>query len=159
VSAPIRVLVLCTGNSARSQIAEALLNTQGQGRFFAESAGSHPAARVNPLATAVLAEVGIDWSGRSPRAVAEIDQSGWDLVLTVCDDAQEACPVFPGGTVMVHWGQPDPAGVAGPDEERMEAFRSALAVLRGRVAQLVALPLTRETLGGFRDVINRIGAP
>lgn len=159
MSAPIRVLVLCTGNSARSQIAAALLNTQGGGRFVAESAGSHPAPRVNALATAVLAEIGIDWSGHSPRAVTEIDQSGWDLVLTVCDDAQEACPVFPGGTVMAHWGQPDPAAVVGTDAERMEAFRSALAVLQGRVARLLALPLTREELGGFREAISRIGDP
>lgn len=159
MKAPIRVLVLCTGNSARSQIAEALLNTEGRGRLVAESAGSHPATCVNPLATAVLAEIGIDWSGRGPRAVTEIDQAGWDLVITVCDDAQEACPVFPGGTLLAHWGQPDPAAVVGTEVEQMEAFRSALALLRGRVARLLALPLTREELGGFREAINRIGAP
>ena len=124
---------------------------------MAESAGSHPAPRVNPLATAVLAEAGIDWSGRSPRAVADLDPAGWDLVITVCDDARGACPIFPGGTVMAHWGQPDPAAAVGTDAERLDAFRSALAVLRRRVGQLIALPLTRDGLGRAREAIGRIG--
>ena len=154
---PIRVLVLCTGNSARSQMAEALIQTMGKGRFLAESAGSQPAPRVNPHAMRVLAEAGIDWSGRTPRAVADLDLSGWDLVITVCNDAQEACPVFPGGTVTAHWGQPDPAAVTGTDGERLAAFREALATLRRRVDRLLALPLTREGLSGFWEVIGRIG--
>lgn len=88
---PLRVLFVCTGNSARSQMAEALLNRKGAGRFAAASAGSHPASRVNPLAVRVLAEHGIEWSGHRPRAMDGLEREPWDLVITVCDRAKESC--------------------------------------------------------------------
>lgn len=154
---PVRILVLCTGNSARSQIAEALLNTLGEGRVVAESAGSHPAPRVNPLAIAVLREAGIDWTGRHPRIVTEVARDGWDLVLTVCDDAREACPVFPAETTTAHWGQPDPAAADGSEDERLEAFREALGLLSWRVEQLLALGLSRGAVGTHREAIRQIG--
>src|SRR5918997_1160966 len=89
-----RVLILCTGNSARSQIAEALFNHKGRGRLLAESAGSQPAARVNPYAIDVLRESGIEWQGHQPRGLDGLDREHWDFVITVCDKARESCPVF-----------------------------------------------------------------
>jgi len=130
----MRVLVLCTGNSARSQIAEALLNHRGGGRFLAESAGSHPAARVHPLAVKVLAEYGIAWEGRTPRAMAGLERQSWDHVITVCDNAKEVCPFFPGAR-MLHWGMPDPADVDGDDERRLDAFRDTYRALERRIAE------------------------
>src|SRR4051812_40628203 len=101
---PLRVLILCTGNSARSQMAEAVLNAKGRGRFIAESAGSKPAGRVNPFAVEALREAGIDWRGRQPRGVDGLEKEAWDIVITVCDRAKEACPYFPGQPVLAHWG-------------------------------------------------------
>jgi protein-tyrosine-phosphatase len=96
---PLRVLFLCTGNSARSQIAEALLTRKPRGRFAAASAGSHPAARVNPLTVGILKELGIDWSARAPKGIDGVIGEPWDLIITVCDKAKEACadgaPVSP----------------------------------------------------------------
>jgi arsenate reductase len=134
VSAPLRVLVLCTGNSARSQIAEALFTHRGGGRFLAESAGSRPAARVNPYAVRVLAEAGIAWEGRVPRSMEGLERQAWDLVITVCDNAKEACPFFPGAR-MLHWGMPDPADVDGDDERRLDAFRATCRALERRIAE------------------------
>src|SRR5689334_23696878 len=93
---PLRVLILCTGNSARSQMAEAILKRKGHGRFIAESAGSEPAARVNPYAIEALREAGINWRGHQPRGLDDIVHGRWDIVITVCDNAREACPIFPG---------------------------------------------------------------
>jgi protein-tyrosine-phosphatase len=112
-----RVLFLCTGNSARSQIAEAVLNRKGKGRFVAESAGSRPVERVNPAAVEVLREVGIDWRDRTPRGLAGLERERWDFVITVCDHAKEACPWFPGQPVLAHWGMPDPADVEGDEAQ------------------------------------------
>src|SRR5689334_20358046 len=114
----LRVLFLCTGNSARSQMAEALLNWKGKGRFEAESAGSRPAPQVNPLAVETLQNHHIPWRGRSPRSVEGLERKRWDLVITVCDRARESCPIFPGQPILAHWGMPDPAEVAGTREEK-----------------------------------------
>lgn len=136
-----RILILCTGNSARSQIAEALLRQKAAGRFQAVSAGSRPAARVNPYAIRVLAEAGIDWSGHSPKGLDGLEREQWDFVITVCDRAKEACPIFPGAPVMAHWGMPDPAEVDGSEEVRLRAFREAFTVLSRRIDLLLALPV------------------
>ncbi len=134
MTAPLRVLVLCTGNSARSQIAEALFNLRGGGRFQAESAGSRPAARVHPLAVRVLAEQGIAWDGRTPRSMNGLERQSWDLVITVCDNAKEACPFFPGAR-MLHWGMPDPADVDGDEGRQLDAFRATFRALERRIAE------------------------
>jgi arsenate reductase len=138
-----RVLFLCTGNSARSQIAETVLNRKGHGRFKAESAGSRPAARVNPFALQVLAESGIDWAGHQPRGVEDLRGQSWDFVITVCDKAREACPMFPGQPILSHWGMPDPAAVEGDDEEKQRAFREALTLISRRIDLLLVLPLEK----------------
>lgn len=135
-----RVLILCTGNSARSQIAEALLAHKAGNRFEVASAGSRPAARVNPFAVQVLAEAGIDWSGRTPKGLDGLDGQKWDFVITVCDRAKEACPIFPGQPIMAHWGMPDPADVEGDDEVKLRAFRETFTVLSRRFDLLLALP-------------------
>ena len=140
-SAPFRILVLCTGNSARSQMAEALINARGEGRIVAESAGSEPAAAVNPLAIETLGQAGIVWRGHPPRSIDGLVDHPWDAVITVCDKAREACPIFPGHPIMAHWGMPDPASVDGGDAERRRAFRDALVLLQRRVDLMLALPI------------------
>jgi arsenate reductase len=139
--APYRVLFLCTGNSARSQMAEAVLNQKGQGRFRAESAGSSPAPRLNPRAVAALRESGIEWQGHPPRGLDGLETERWDLVITVCDRAKEACPVFPGRPIMAHWGMPDPAEAEGDDAAQQAAFVHALILISRRVDLLLALPM------------------
>jgi arsenate reductase (thioredoxin) len=141
--APLRILILCTGNSARSQIAEALLQRKGGARFHVESAGSRPAGRVNPLAVDVLREAGIDWQGRTPRGVESVEAQRWDFVVTVCDRAREACPIFPGTPVLAHWGMPDPAEVEGTDEEKLRAFRQTLLLLARRIDLFLAIPFEK----------------
>ena len=137
-----RVLFLCTGNSARSQMAEALLNHKGRGRFHAESAGSHPAARVNPSAIRELEDHRIPWRGHPPRGLETVEGQDWDFVITVCDKAKEACPLFPGHPVLAHWGMPDPAEAVG-DEATRTAFRDAFVLISRRLDLLVALPLEK----------------
>lgn len=139
---PFRVLVLCTGNSARSQIAEALLSTRGAGRIEAVSAGSRPAAHVNPYAIEVLREHGINWDERAPKCMDDVAGEHFDLVLTVCDNARDACPYFPGADARAHWGLPDPAEVTDPAAAR-RAFRETYVALAARVDALLALPLER----------------
>lgn len=136
---PVRVLVLCTGNSARSQIAEALLTTRGAGRVVAESAGSRPAARVHPEAVAVLAAHGIAWQDRTPKSIDDVVGQPFDLVITVCDDAREACPYLPGVAARAHWGLPDPAVAATADAPA--TFAATYDALDRRVGALLALPL------------------
>jgi protein-tyrosine-phosphatase len=151
--AAFRVLILCTGNSARSQIAEALLARRGAGRFEVVSAGSKPALRVNPLAVRVLAEAGIPWEGRVPKGLAGFDREQWDFVITVCDRAREACPIFPGTPILAHWGMPDPAEVEGNDEAKLRAFRDTFVVLARRIDLLLALPIAKlERLALEREV-------
>lgn len=157
-----RVLFLCTGNSARSQIAEAVLNRKGRGRFLAESAGSHPAARVNPYAIRALQEAGIEWRGHSPRGLTRLDGQRWDFVITVCDRAKEACPVLPGQPMLAHWGMPDPAAVEGDDATRQAAFAQALTLISRRIDLLLALPaekLDRMVLEAKVRAIGEVGMP
>jgi arsenate reductase len=138
-----RVLFLCTGNSARSQMAEAVLNQKGRRRFRAESAGSSPAPRVHPRAVEVLRESGIEWRGHPPRGLDGLERERWDFVITVCDRAKEACPVFPGQPILAHWGMPDPADAAGDDAAIHAAFVSALTLISRRIDLLLALPIEK----------------
>ena len=134
----IRVLFICTGNSARSQVAEALLRFMGGEDFEVASAGTHPRG-VNPLAIRVLAEAGIDWSGARSKAVAEFLDQHFDHVITVCDRARETCPVFPGSGNTLHWGLDDPAEVKGPEAERLAAFRRTRRELTLRLRPFVEI--------------------
>jgi arsenate reductase len=153
---PRSVLFLCTGNSARSQIAEALMNKKANGKFVASSAGSRPAARVNPFAIRALREIGIDWTGHAPRSVDEFMGEKFDFVITVCDNAKEACPIMPGHPIHAHWGMEDPADVEGTDEQKAHAFSSARVLIGRRIDLMLALPiekLERLTLGKRLDDI------
>jgi len=117
-----RVLILCTGNSARSQMAEGLLRHDGGDRFEVFSAGVQPSG-VRPEAIAVMRELGIDLSGQRSKHVNEFSGQPFDYVLTVCDNARENCPIFPGGTVSIHHNFADPAAISGSEKERLAAFR------------------------------------
>jgi arsenate reductase len=133
---PIRVLFVCTGNSARSQIAEALLQQAGGGDFSVGSAGTAP-MEVNPYAIRVLAEVGIDWSKAVSKPLAPFVAKPWDYVITVCDRARQACPVFPGRPDTMHWDVEDPAEIAGTHEEKLAAFRRTRAELTSRITPFI----------------------
>ena len=143
---PCNVLFLCTGNSARSVMAEALLNVLGAGRFRAYSAGSFPSGKVQPIAAELVRAFGYDEPLRSKSwdEFAQADSPRIDLVITVCDNAAgELCPIWPGQPVTAHWGVPDPASVGGSEEERRCAFESAWMMLRRRIDLLLALPLDK----------------
>jgi arsenate reductase len=137
-SPPIRILVLCTGNSCRSIMAEALFRQLGGERVDVESAGSRPAGTVNPLTERVLDEAGIDHGRARSKSMTEFLDREFDHVLTVCDDAAEACPVFPGPARRTHWSIPDPVLTVGTEEERLAVYRATLADLRGRIAAFLA---------------------
>jgi arsenate reductase len=119
-----RVLFVCTGNQARSQIAEALLRSRSKGIFEAYSAGSQPKDTVHPLAIRVLEESGVDAAGLKPKGVADMVGEEFDYVFTLCSRAQEACPVFPGAPTLAHWNLDDPAAAQGTEEQRLDAFRA-----------------------------------
>jgi arsenate reductase len=129
-----RVLILCTGNSARSQMAEGLLRSLGGGRFEVFSAGTHP-SRVRPEAIEAMREVGIDISGQRSKPVGEFAGREFDYVITVCDRAREECPVFPGRAERVHWSFDDPAEAAGGWPERLEVFRRVREEIGARLRE------------------------
>jgi arsenate reductase len=137
-AAPVRVLVVCTGNSARSILGEALFRHLGGGRVEAYSAGTHPST-VNPLAIRVLEEAGIATDGLRSKSVNEFLHQRFDYVITVCDDARDACPVFPGARESMHWSYPDPARVEGTEEQRLAAFRAVLTGLGQRIHTFLPL--------------------
>jgi len=152
---PFRILVLCTGNSARSQIAEALLYAHGGARVEVESAGSRPAARVNPYAIEVLRQHGITWEGRRPKSIDDVMGHHFDLVITVCDNARDACPYFPGAGAQAHWGLPDPAEETDPDAAR-RAFRETYNALASRVDALLTLPLEDLDPEALRGAVQAV---
>jgi arsenate reductase len=151
---PLSMLVLCTGNSARSQIAEALLATRGEGRIVASSAGSHPAPRVNPYAVETLRAHGISWEGRTPQHMDAMADAHYDLVITVCDNARDACPFLP-GVPTVHWGLPDPAEETTPEAAR-RAFEATFDALDRRVTALLALPVESFDAATLTEQARRI---
>ena len=150
MTAPIRVLFVCTGNSARSQIAEALLRDFGGDDFEVNSAGTEPHG-VNPYTVRVLDEIGIDWSGARSKSVTEFIGQPFDYVITVCDRARQTCPVFPGNHNSMHWGLDDPAEVEGTDEQKLEAFRRTRTEVATRLRPFVELARrARQTPEGAR---------
>jgi len=153
----LRVLFLCTQNSARSQIAEALLRSRGDPRLVVASAGTQPGDRVNPLAVEILSERGIDWSSARPKAIEDLAGERWDLVITVCDRARESCPVFPGRPMTAHWGVPDPAAVVGDDATRRRAFRDAAQILGRRIDLMAALPFHELEALALEQRLRAIG--
>ena len=143
----VRVLFLCTGNSARSVIAEALLKQLGGDDFEVLSAGTRPKG-INPFTVRVLAEQGIDTSGLRSKPIDDFIGRDFDYVITVCDSAAEQCPIFPGTTARVHWSFPDPAAVEGTDEVRLAAFRETERGMRRRIEAFV--PVARKAANASR---------
>ena len=144
---PIRVLFVCTGNSARSQIAEALLCDFGGADFRVFSAGTDPKG-IHPYAVRVLAEIDVDWSGARSKSVTEFLGQPFDYVITVCDRARQTCPVFPGNHNTLHWGLDDPAEVEGTDERKLEAFRRTRTEVATRLRPFIELARRARVVPG-----------
>lgn len=155
------VLFICTGNSARSIMAESVLQHLGRGRFVAHSAGSHPKGEVHPMALATLKSLRLNAEGFRSKSWSEFAQPGaprLDFVFTVCDQAAgEVCPVWPGQPMTAHWGVADPAAVEGSDEERQDAFHDAAILLKRRIELFLALPLKKLDAIALREQLQQIG--
>ncbi|ASP34824.1 arsenate reductase ArsC [Labrenzia sp. VG12] len=155
------VLFLCTGNSARSIMAEAILNRDGQGRFRAFSAGSHPAGSVKPEALELLKKLNFKTEDFRSKDWAEFAEPGapeMDFVFTVCDNAaKEACPVWPGQPMSAHWGLPDPAAVEGNETERRLAYSDAFRMLNNRISVFVNLPMSSLDRLSLQKKLDEIG--
>ena len=155
------VLFLCTGNSARSILAESILNQRGRPNFRGFSAGSHPTGRVNPYAIRLLESGGFPTRGLRSKSWDEFAVSGapeLDFVFTVCDNAaNEMCPVWPGQPVTAHWGVPDPAAVKGSEEQMERAFRDAFVTLDRRIGLLVSLPIASLDSLAIKKRLDEIG--
>jgi arsenate reductase len=158
---PFTVLFLCTGNSARSIMAEVILNRAGRGNFRAYSAGSQPKGQIHPYTVDLLRKLNFDLTGLRSKSWTEFAQPGapkLDFVFTVCDDAaKESCPVWPGQPMTAHWGIPDPAAVEGTEVEKRLAFADALRMLTNRVNIFVALPLRSLSALTLQKQLNEIG--
>jgi arsenate reductase (thioredoxin) len=158
---PLNVLFLCTGNSARSIMAEAYLNASGRGRFVAYSAGSRPAGKVNALALDLLAKSRMPISGLRSKSWDEFARPGaprLDFVFTVCDSAAgEVCPIWPGQPMTAHWGVHDPAAVQGTDEERRKAFLRAFTELTTRINLFMSLPIDKLERAALKKKLDEIG--
>jgi protein-tyrosine-phosphatase len=158
---PCNVLFLCTGNSARSILAESILNSSGGGRFRAFSAGSYPKGTVHPLALELLEEEGLPTAGLRSKSWDEYADPGAppvDFIFTVCDNAAgESCPVWPGRPASAHWGIPDPAAVEGNAGERRRAFRDAYRALEARIVRFVALPFASLEPQALKTALQEIG--
>ena len=155
------VLFLCTGNSARSVMAEAILNHMGAPNFTAYSAGSHPSGTVRPEALAQIASAGMNSEGYRSKSWEEFSGTAaphLDFIFTVCDNAaNETCPIWPGHPVTAHWGVPDPVGSSEIPAEREKAFQLAFSMLRRRIALLLALPLASLDSIAIQKKLNVIG--
>jgi protein-tyrosine-phosphatase len=158
---PYNVLFLCTGNSARSVLAESLLNHHGRGRFAAFSAGSFPKGRVHPIALALLESLQLPTAGLRSKSWNEFAGPAAppiDFIFTVCDNAAgEVCPVWPGHPITAHWGIPDPAAVEGTDAEQWAAFREALAAMEKRIQRFLSLPVGALDRARLQASLSDIG--
>ncbi|MCX7111327.1 MAG: arsenate reductase ArsC [Proteobacteria bacterium] len=155
---PLNILVLCTGNSCRSVLGEALINHLGKGRFKAFSAGSHPIGRINPGALATLARHGLPTEGYVSQSWDEFKDADIDIMISVCDSAAgEACPAYLGKAVRGHWGLSDPGHVKGTEEEVIAAFEATYATLENRIHELLALPVESMARPGLSEALNKIG--
>ena len=158
---PFHTLFLCTGNSARSILAEAYLNSAARGRFVAYSAGSHPAGKVNPFAIDLLEKNRLPTQGLRSKNWDEFAAPGapkMDFVFTVCDAAAgEVCPIWPGQPITAHWGVADPAAMVGSDEAKRKAFLRAFTELSTRINLLLALPIEKLERTALKRKLDQIG--
>lgn len=157
---PYKILFLCTGNSARSIMAEYLMKQMGKNRFAPFSAGSRPTGKVNPLAIQTLQTLArIDATGARSKSLDEFKSVPVDFVITVCDNAREACPVWPGHPITAHWGFADPAAIQGSEAEKSEAFGRVFLQIKRRLELFLALPI--ESLDSMKAsaAVREIGSP
>jgi arsenate reductase len=152
-----RILFICTGNSARSQIAEALMNRLGSDRYIAFSAGSSPAGYVHPLAIRAMQQMHLDISHQTSKSIDLYLHEPWDVIITVCDNAKEACPIFPGQKIAAHWGFEDPAGFEGTDEQKLEEFIKTAVEIEERIRLLLALEEHLLPHNEYHQAIVEIG--
>jgi arsenate reductase len=152
-----RILFLCTGNSCRSQMAEALMNHLGGDRYVAFSAGSQPAGFVHLLAIQTMREMGIDISRNESKSLDLYLHEAWDLIITVCDDAKESCPVFPGQKIGAHWSFEDPAKFEGSEEKKKDFFRKIAMEIESRIRLLLDLPEDKLSNEVYQHEVKRIG--
>lgn len=152
-----KVLFLCSGNSARSIMAEELLRVRGGDKFEAYSAGVNPAKEIHPLAIKVLGEIGVTLQGRAPRDVAQLVDDQFDIILTLCDHARETCPIFPGHPIRGHWGMPDPVLFEGTEEEKLYFFRKTLREIGNRIDLFVLIETDRMDHNELERLIGDIG--
>lgn len=154
----LNILILCTGNSCRSILGEALINHLAGGRFHAFSAGSRPTGKVNPNALATLARNGIPTEGFSSQSWDEFAGEGIDIAITVCDQAAgEVCPVYLNSTIRAHWGLPDPAHATGTEEQISQAFQATYDALSIRIHKMLALPIEDMNSAEITKALNEIG--
>jgi arsenate reductase len=139
-------------------MAEAILSSRGAGRFAVRSAGAQPAGRVSRRAVAALAELGIDWTGKAPRKVDGLEAEHWDLVITVCDAARQACPVFTGAQAVAHWDLPDPMDALGTEAEVRDVFRRSRDRILDLIERLMALPLEALPPRALAAQVNALDA-
>ena len=152
----LKVLFLCTGNSARSQIAEALLNFKGKDRIVAYSAGSEPAEAINPYAIKVMEEMGIDISGYKPKSLKLFEDQYFDFVITLCDRARDQCPVIPSPSIHVHWGFADPKYFKGTDEEILRQLKTITNEIARRIDLFLSLPLEKSDRASLKKKLDEI---
>lgn len=155
----LNILILCTGNSCRSVLGEALINHLAGDRFRAFSAGSHPTGKVNLNALATLARNGVPTAGFTSQSWDEFEDKDIDIAITVCDQAAgEVCPVYLNSTIRAHWGLPDPAHVTGTDEEIKQAFQATYDALSLRIHKMLALPIEDMNSVEISKALNEIGS-
>ena len=158
MSEPYKLLFLCTGNSARSIFGEYLLRQSGGSRFQVYSAGAFPTGKVNPFAIRVLKDLfGIDASEAQSKSSEEFKDVQFDFVITVCDNARETCPIWPGQPIVAHWSSPDPAAVEGSDEEKYRAFKEVAFQINRRLQLFIVLPFENLDRVKLADLISEIG--
>jgi arsenate reductase len=153
-----RILFLCTGNSCRSQMAEGIMNKLAGDRFESYSAGSNPRGYVHPVAIEVMREMGIDISNNVSKSLDQYLGQHWDFIITVCDNAREACPVFPGQHLTAHWGFDDPAEFVGSEEETLHVFQETAMDIEERIRLFLALPEEQLSRLEYHEAVKALGA-
>jgi arsenate reductase len=152
-----KVLFLCTSNSARSQMAEAILNHRGGDRFTAYSAGSEPADKIHPLALKAMTDAGIDISGKRTKSMNEFINRDLDFIITLCDKMKENCPVFPGKPILAHWGLPDPADFDGGEAKKLQVFQRTMMEISQRISLFLNIPMEKLDRMAVEKKVREIG--
>ncbi len=153
-----KVLFLCTKNSARSQMAEAVLNYRGRDNFIAYSAGSQPAEEIHPFALELLTKIGFDMAGKKPKSMNLYANEEFDFIITLCDKMKEDCPIFPGQPILAHWGMPDPADFEGNDQEKRKFFEKTMNEISHRISLFLNIPMSKLDRMALELKVKEIGS-